>query len=55
MLSVVLVGSTRTALVAGRMVTPREYRWLSDEHTGPAGEGREAMPGQALAMPAAQP
>jgi cobalt-precorrin 5A hydrolase/precorrin-3B C17-methyltransferase len=29
MLSVVLVGSTRTAEVAGRMVTPREYRWLS--------------------------
>jgi cobalt-precorrin 5A hydrolase/precorrin-3B C17-methyltransferase len=28
MLSVVLVGSTRTADVAGRMVTPREYRWL---------------------------
>ncbi len=29
MLSVVLVGSTRTAEVAGRMVTPREYQWLS--------------------------
>jgi cobalt-precorrin 5A hydrolase/precorrin-3B C17-methyltransferase len=29
MLCVVLVGSTRTAEVAGRMVTPREYRWLS--------------------------
>lgn len=28
MLSVVLVGSTRTATVAGRMVTPREYQWL---------------------------
>ena len=26
---VVLVGSSRTAAVAGRMVTPREYRWLS--------------------------
>lgn len=29
MLCVVLVGSGRTTLVAGRMVTPREYRWLS--------------------------
>jgi cobalt-precorrin 5A hydrolase/precorrin-3B C17-methyltransferase len=29
MLSVVLVGSARTETVAGRMVTPREYRWLS--------------------------
>jgi cobalt-precorrin 5A hydrolase/precorrin-3B C17-methyltransferase len=29
MLSVVLIGSTRTAEVGGRMVTPREYRWLS--------------------------
>jgi cobalt-precorrin 5A hydrolase/precorrin-3B C17-methyltransferase len=29
MLSVVIVGSTRTAQVSGRMVTPREYRWLS--------------------------
>jgi cobalt-precorrin 5A hydrolase/precorrin-3B C17-methyltransferase len=28
MRSVVLVGSSRTATVAGRMVTPREYRWL---------------------------
>ncbi|HEX8628826.1 MAG TPA: precorrin-3B C(17)-methyltransferase [Catenuloplanes sp.] len=28
MLSVVLVGSRRTAMVAGRMVTPREYQWL---------------------------
>jgi cobalt-precorrin 5A hydrolase/precorrin-3B C17-methyltransferase len=28
MLTVVLVGSTRTEIVAGRMVTPREYRWL---------------------------
>jgi cobalt-precorrin 5A hydrolase/precorrin-3B C17-methyltransferase len=28
MRSVVVVGSTRTASVAGRMVTPREYRWL---------------------------
>ncbi|HKT01023.1 MAG TPA: precorrin-3B C(17)-methyltransferase, partial [Rugosimonospora sp.] len=28
MRSVVLVGSTRTARIAGRMVTPREYRWL---------------------------
>ena len=28
MLSVVLVGSSRTAEVSGRMVTPREYRWL---------------------------
>ncbi|MEV4620289.1 precorrin-3B C(17)-methyltransferase [Asanoa sp. NPDC049573] len=29
MRSVVLVGSSRTRLVAGRMVTPREYAWLS--------------------------
>jgi cobalt-precorrin 5A hydrolase/precorrin-3B C17-methyltransferase len=29
MRSVVLVGSSRTTSVAGRMVTPREYRWLS--------------------------
>lgn len=29
MLTVVLVGSSRTRVVAGRMVTPREYRWLS--------------------------
>ena len=29
MLSVVLVGSTRTADGAGRMVTPREYTWMS--------------------------
>ncbi|SDY92247.1 cobalt-precorrin 5A hydrolase / precorrin-3B C17-methyltransferase [Micromonospora pattaloongensis] len=28
MLSVVVVGSSRTATVAGRIVTPREYRWL---------------------------
>jgi cobalt-precorrin 5A hydrolase/precorrin-3B C17-methyltransferase len=28
MRSVVIVGSTRTTLVAGRMVTPREYQWL---------------------------
>jgi cobalt-precorrin 5A hydrolase/precorrin-3B C17-methyltransferase len=28
MRSVVIVGSTRTRLVAGRMVTPREYQWL---------------------------
>lgn len=28
MLSVVVVGSTNTRLVAGRMVTPRGYRWL---------------------------
>ncbi|MEV0719877.1 precorrin-3B C(17)-methyltransferase, partial [Asanoa sp. NPDC050611] len=27
--SVVLVGSSRSRLVAGRMVTPREYAWLS--------------------------
>ncbi|OLE21406.1 MAG: precorrin-3B C(17)-methyltransferase [Actinobacteria bacterium 13_1_20CM_3_71_11] len=29
MRSIVLVGSSRTATVAGRLVTPREYRWLS--------------------------
>jgi cobalt-precorrin 5A hydrolase / precorrin-3B C17-methyltransferase len=29
MRSVVLIGSRRTRLVAGRMVTPREYTWLS--------------------------
>jgi cobalt-precorrin 5A hydrolase/precorrin-3B C17-methyltransferase len=29
MLTVVLVGSSRTEKRAGRMVTPREYRWLS--------------------------
>jgi cobalt-precorrin 5A hydrolase/precorrin-3B C17-methyltransferase len=29
MRSVVLVGSSRTTTVAGRLVTPREYRWLS--------------------------
>jgi cobalt-precorrin 5A hydrolase/precorrin-3B C17-methyltransferase len=29
MRSVVLVGSSRTRLAAGRMVTPREYTWLS--------------------------
>ncbi|MEV1289227.1 precorrin-3B C(17)-methyltransferase [Micromonospora sp. NPDC049679] len=29
MLSIVIVGSSRTATVAGRMVTPREYRWLT--------------------------
>jgi cobalt-precorrin 5A hydrolase/precorrin-3B C17-methyltransferase len=29
MLTVVLVGSSRTEVRAGRMVTPREYRWLS--------------------------
>jgi cobalt-precorrin 5A hydrolase/precorrin-3B C17-methyltransferase len=29
MYTVVLVGSSRTTLIAGRMVTPREYRWLS--------------------------
>ncbi|MCW2640073.1 MAG: precorrin-3B C17-methyltransferase, partial [Dactylosporangium sp.] len=28
MFTVVLVGSSRTEKVAGRMVTPREYRWL---------------------------
>ena len=28
MRSIVLVGSSRTATAAGRMVTPREYRWL---------------------------
>ena len=28
MLSVVVVGSTNTRLVGGRMVTPRGYRWL---------------------------
>lgn len=28
MLSVVIVGSSRTRVIAGRMVTPREYRWL---------------------------
>jgi Precorrin-3B methylase len=29
MRAVVLVGSSRTTTVAGRLVTPREYRWLS--------------------------
>jgi cobalt-precorrin 5A hydrolase/precorrin-3B C17-methyltransferase len=29
MRSIVLVGSSRTTATAGRMVTPREYRWLS--------------------------
>jgi cobalt-precorrin 5A hydrolase/precorrin-3B C17-methyltransferase len=29
MLSVVIVGSSRTGIRAGRMVTPREYRWLA--------------------------
>jgi len=29
MLTVVLVGSSRTTITGGRMVTPREYRWLS--------------------------
>ncbi|GIJ47607.1 precorrin-3B C(17)-methyltransferase [Virgisporangium aliadipatigenens] len=29
MLSVVIVGSSRTTLTGGRMVTPREYRWLA--------------------------
>jgi cobalt-precorrin 5A hydrolase / precorrin-3B C17-methyltransferase len=29
MRSIVLVGSSRTATLAGRLVTPREYRWLS--------------------------
>jgi cobalt-precorrin 5A hydrolase/precorrin-3B C17-methyltransferase len=29
MLSTVIIGSTRTVVVAGRMVTPREYRWSS--------------------------
>jgi cobalt-precorrin 5A hydrolase/precorrin-3B C17-methyltransferase len=29
MRSIVIVGSTRTRIRAGRMVTPREYRWLS--------------------------
>jgi cobalt-precorrin 5A hydrolase/precorrin-3B C17-methyltransferase len=29
MLTVVLVGSSRSEVRAGRMVTPREYRWLS--------------------------
>ena len=29
MRSIVLVGSSRTTMVGGRMVTPREYRWLS--------------------------
>jgi cobalt-precorrin 5A hydrolase/precorrin-3B C17-methyltransferase len=29
MYTVVLVGSSRTTLIAGRMVTPRGYRWLS--------------------------
>jgi cobalt-precorrin 5A hydrolase/precorrin-3B C17-methyltransferase len=38
MLTVVLVGSTRTGHRAGRMVTPREYRWLSDSD----GESRHA-------------
>ena len=28
MRSVVLVGSSRSVAAAGRMVTPREYRWL---------------------------
>jgi cobalt-precorrin 5A hydrolase/precorrin-3B C17-methyltransferase len=28
MFTVVLVGSTRTEVIGGRMVTPREYRWL---------------------------
>jgi cobalt-precorrin 5A hydrolase/precorrin-3B C17-methyltransferase len=28
MFTVVLIGSTRTEVRAGRMVTPREYRWL---------------------------
>ncbi len=29
MRSIVVVGSSRSTLVAGRLVTPREYRWLS--------------------------
>jgi len=29
MLTVVLVGSSRSTMAAGRLVTPREYRWLS--------------------------
>jgi cobalt-precorrin 5A hydrolase/precorrin-3B C17-methyltransferase len=29
MLSVVVVGSTNTRVVAGRMVTPRGYRWMA--------------------------
>ncbi len=29
MRSIVMVGSSRSTLVAGRLVTPREYRWLS--------------------------
>jgi cobalt-precorrin 5A hydrolase/precorrin-3B C17-methyltransferase len=28
MLTVVVVGSSNTTVVAGRMVTPRGYRWL---------------------------
>jgi cobalt-precorrin 5A hydrolase/precorrin-3B C17-methyltransferase len=29
MRTMVIVGSSRTRLVAGRMVTPREYRWAA--------------------------
>ena len=29
MRTLVIVGSSRSAMVAGRMVTPREYRWAA--------------------------
>jgi cobalt-precorrin 5A hydrolase / cobalt-factor III methyltransferase / precorrin-3B C17-methyltransferase len=40
MYGLVVVGSSQTRTVAGRMVTPRGYRWRSAEGAGPAaGEG----------------
>ncbi|MCW2632562.1 MAG: precorrin-3B C17-methyltransferase, partial [Pseudonocardia sp.] len=30
MLTTVIVGSSSTSIVAGRMVTPRGYRWADD-------------------------
>jgi cobalt-precorrin 5A hydrolase/precorrin-3B C17-methyltransferase len=38
MLTVVLVGSTRTRNVAGRMVTPREYGWLGETAPDPGSD-----------------
>lgn len=32
MMTTVVVGSSQTRMVAGRMVTPRGYRWLSESH-----------------------
>ena len=37
MRTLVVVGSSRTRVQAGRMVTPRDYRWAQPGHSGDPG------------------